>query len=43
MAFISPSIGDALRIAAMRFGFAFDLWTNDEPESHLEAPELNEC
>lgn len=33
-------IGDALRNAAMRFGVALDLWTKDELESHLEAPEL---
>ena len=33
-------IGDALRNAAMRFGVALDLWTEDELESHLESPEL---
>lgn len=33
-------IGDALRNAAMRFGVALDLWTKDELESTLNAPEL---
>lgn len=33
-------IGDALRNAAMRFGVALDLWSKDELESHLDAPEL---
>lgn len=33
-------IGDALRNAAMRFGVGLDLWTKDELESHLDAPEL---
>lgn len=33
-------VGDALRNAAMRFGVALDLWTKEELESHIEAPEL---
>ena len=33
-------IGDALRNAAMRFGVALDLWSKDELESTLEAPDL---
>ena len=33
-------IGDALRNAAVRFGVALDLWTKDELESHIEAPDL---
>lgn len=32
-------IGDAIRNAAMRFGVARDLWTKEELESHIEAPE----
>jgi len=32
-------IGDALRNAAMRFGVALDLWSKEELESNLAAPE----
>jgi hypothetical protein len=33
-------ISDALRNGAMRFGIALDLWSKEELESHIEAPEL---
>ncbi len=33
-------IGDAIRNAGMRFGIALDLWTKDELESQIDAPEL---
>lgn len=33
-------LGDALRNGAMRFGVALDLWTKDELESTIDAPEL---
>lgn len=33
-------ISDAIRNAAMRFGVALDLWSKEELESHVEAPEL---